>query len=81
LELDNIELFYKQIGDTLKHNYPDTMAWFITSDMEALKYVGLRTSRKIAMKNGDLDCKFVKYEMYPGSKKGKYLNLNSNEGS
>jgi putative N6-adenine-specific DNA methylase len=79
LELDNIELFYKQIGDTLKHNYPDTMAWFITSDMEALKYVGLRTSRKIAMKNGDLDCKFVKYEMYPGSKKGKYMNDNSNE--
>jgi len=69
IELDDIEEFYKQIGDTLKHHYPDTQAWFITSDMEALKYVGLRTSRKIALKNGDLDCKFVKYEMYPGTKK------------
>lgn len=69
LELDNIDLFYKQIGDTLKHNYTDTVAWFITSDMQALKHVGLRTSRKIPMKNGDLDCKFVKYEMYEGSKK------------
>lgn len=72
LEISDIDGFYKQIGDTLKHNYADTVAWFITSDMQALKHVGLRTSRKIAMKNGDLDCKFVKYEMYEGSKKNKF---------
>ncbi|MDP6921736.1 MAG: THUMP domain-containing protein [Lutibacter sp.] len=61
--------FYKQIGDTLKHHYPGTTAWLITSDIEALKYVGLRTSKRIALKNADLDCKFVKYEMYEGSRK------------
>lgn len=72
LEISDIDGFYKQIGDTLKHNYADTVAWFITSDMQALKHVGLRTSRKIAMKNGDLNCKFVKYEMYEGSKKNKF---------
>jgi putative N6-adenine-specific DNA methylase len=65
------EKFYKKIGDTLKQNYPGTEAWFITSDIPALKYVGLRTSRKIALKNGKLDCKFVRYEMYEGSKKDK----------
>ncbi|WP_456377201.1 THUMP domain-containing class I SAM-dependent RNA methyltransferase [Lutibacter sp.] len=63
--------FYKKIGDTLKHGYPDSTVWFITSDFEALKYVGLRTSRKIPVKNGDLDCKFVRYDMYAGSKKAK----------
>ncbi len=76
LELEDIDQFYKQIGDTLKHGYPDTNVWFITSDFEALKHVGLRTTRKIPMKNGDLDCKFVKYEMYEGSKKAKYMNDN-----
>jgi putative N6-adenine-specific DNA methylase len=65
----DVQEFYKKIGDTLKHGYPDCTVWFITSDMEALKYVGLRTSRKIPVKNGDLDCKFVRYDMYAGSKK------------
>jgi len=70
LEIDTTS-FYKEIGDTLKNNYPDTTAWFITSDMEALKHVGLRTSKRIPMKNADLDCRFVKYELYKGSKKVK----------
>ncbi len=63
--------FYKKIGDTLKHNYPSTTAWFITSDLEALKHVGLKTSRRIPMRNADLECRFVKYELYEGSKKFK----------
>ena len=67
----DVEEFYKKIGDTLKHNYPDSTAWLITSDTDALKSVGLRTSRRIALKNADLDCKFVKYELYEGSRKLK----------
>jgi putative N6-adenine-specific DNA methylase len=70
LDID-IKEFYKKIGDTLKHGYPDSTVWFITSNMEALKYVGLRTSKKIPLKNGDLDCRFVRYDMYEGSRKQK----------
>ena len=65
------EEFYKKIGDTLKHNYPGSLAWLITSDIAALKSVGLRTSKRITLKNGDLNCKFVKYELYEGSRKFK----------
>ena len=46
LNLD-MENFYASIGDTLKQKYPGTDAWFITSNLEALKYVGLRPSKKI----------------------------------
>lgn len=67
----DVEEFYKKIGDTLKHGYPDSTVWFITSDLEALKYVGLRTSKRIPLKNADLDCRFVRYDMYEGSKKEK----------
>ena len=72
----NIELerFYREIGDTLKINYPNTNAWFITANLEALKFVGLRPSRKIKLFNGSLEARLVKYEMYEGSKKGKYMN-------
>lgn len=71
----NIDLqeFYKSIGDTLKQNYPNTDAWFITSNLDALKFVGLRPSRKIHLFNAKLDSRLVKYEIYAGSKKGKFM--------
>lgn len=65
----DVQEFYRKIGDTLKHNYPGSMAWLITSDLQALKYVGLRTSKRIPVKNADLDCRFVKYELYEGTKR------------
>ena len=76
-ELDSdfdVEAFYSDIGDTLKQEYPGTEAWFITSNLEALKFVGLRPSRKIKVFNSQLESKLVKYVMYEGSKKAKYQN-------
>ena len=67
-----METFYAKIGDTLKQGYPGTDAWFITSNLEALKYVGLRPSRKIHLFNAKLEARLVKYVMYEGSKKAKY---------
>ncbi|WP_242118967.1 THUMP domain-containing class I SAM-dependent RNA methyltransferase [Aestuariivivens sediminicola] len=71
----NIDMqdFYKNIGDTLKQNYPGTDAWFITSNLDALKHVGLRPSRKIQLYNAKLEARLVKYVMYEGSKKQKYM--------
>ena len=69
-----MEVFYKAIGDTLKQNYANTDAWFITSNLQALKHVGLRPSRKIHLMNAKLESRLVKYEIYAGSKKGKYMN-------
>ncbi len=70
----DMERFYKQIGDTLKQSYTHSEAWFITSNMEALKHVGLRPSRKIKLFNAKLESKLVKFEIYAGSKKEKYKN-------
>ena len=71
LENLNVEEFYGDIGTTLKHGYPNTNAWLITSNLEALKFVGLRPSRKIKVFNAKLEARLVKYEMYEGSKKTK----------
>lgn len=67
-----LERFYREIGDTLKQGYPGTEAWLITANLEALKFVGLRPSRRIKLFNGKLETRFVKYEMYEGSKKAKF---------
>ena len=64
-----METFYSSIGSTLKHKYPGTNAWMISSNLEALKHVGLRPSRKIKLFNAKLEARFSKYEMYAGTKK------------
>jgi len=71
LDID-MEDFYSAIGDTLKQSYPGTNAWFITSNLEALKFVGLRPSRKIKVFNSHLESRLIKYVMYEGSKKAKF---------
>lgn len=67
----DIPELYKSIGDVLKTNYSGSEAWFLTSHLEGLKHVGLRASRKIEIFQAKLECRFVKYEMYKGTKKVK----------
>lgn len=67
----DIPQMYKSIGDTLKKSYSGAEAWFLSSHMDGLKHVGLRASRKIEIYQAKLECRFVKYEMYMGSKKAK----------
>ena len=64
-----MEGFYAKIGDTFKQKYPNTNAWFITANLPALKYVGLKPSKKIPLMNAGLDAVLVKYEVYEGSKR------------
>ena len=67
-ELDKI---YSLIGDTLKKNYENTIAWLISSNFDAVKKIGLKPSMKFKIYNGKLESKFLKYEIYHGSKKKK----------
>ncbi len=64
--------FYRMIGDTLKRKYEGYQAWILGSNFDAMKYVGLRPSKKITLFNGPLECRFQKYEVYGGSRKAKY---------
>ena len=71
LRSDNEEL-YGQIGKTLKHNYPGWDVWIITADLDSVRYIGLRPTRKIALKNGPLDSKLFKYEMFAGKRNERH---------
>jgi len=71
LDID-LERFYREIGDTFKRSYPQTEAWFITGNVEALKYVGLKTTRRIKLFNGKIESRLVKYDIYEGSKRAKF---------
>ena len=67
-----VDELYKTIGDTLKQKFQGYTAWIISSNKEALKNIGLRTSRKLTLFNGALECKYQKYELYSGTRKKKW---------
>jgi putative N6-adenine-specific DNA methylase len=69
LEIENDVRFYKSIGNTLKQRFKNSEAWIFSGNPDALKYVGLKTSRRLHLQNGAIPSKFHKFELYEGSKK------------
>jgi putative N6-adenine-specific DNA methylase len=69
IEDENLDLLYKSIGDTLKHQWPGFTAWIISSNDEAMKRIGLKPSRKIPLINGTLNCKFQRFDLFKGTRK------------
>jgi putative N6-adenine-specific DNA methylase len=69
MAVSETEKLYKEIGDKLKKDFKNFVAWIITSSPEGMKSIGLKPSRKIQVYNGALDCRFLKYELYEGTKK------------
>lgn len=73
IKVEDLNALYTQLGDTFKQRYgKDCDVWLITSDFEAMKHIGLHPSKKIPVQNGSLDCRFLHFELYDGSKKAKY---------
>lgn len=66
---DDLNQLYKTIGDALKTNFSGYDAYVFTGNLEAAKSIGLRTSRRIPLYNGPIECRLLKYELYRGSKK------------
>ena len=69
--------FYEKVGDTLKNNYMNCTVWLISSDIENLKMIGLKPTKKIELMNSNLKCSFREFKIYPGSKKAKHLKDSS----
>jgi putative N6-adenine-specific DNA methylase len=68
-EEDEINGLYKMIGDTLKHRWAGWTAWVLTSNLDAAKHIKLTPKPKIQLFNGALDCRFLRYELYEGSRR------------
>lgn len=70
----NTHKFYREMGDMLKAKYAGWTVMWITSDLEAIKSIGLRPSRRWNLFNGELECKLLQFDMYEGTKKLHKLN-------
>jgi len=69
LKQEDIVDFYKSIGNTLKNSYKNYNVWILSGNLKAMKYIGLRPSKKIKLMNAALECTLNKYEIYEGTKK------------
>ena len=74
----DIDGLYQEFGDSLKRNYPNTNAWIISSNFEAMKFVGLRPTRKIKLFNGKLESRLCLFPIYAGTKKIHKLKKGEN---
>jgi len=63
-EAENLEIFYKHLGDFLKQKCKGSTAFVYFGDRKYIKKIGLKASWKKPIKAGGLDGRLVKYEMY-----------------
>jgi len=73
MDPDDLFDLYHEVGNYLKQKCQGFQAWILTSNMEAAKNIGLHPSKKLTLFNGPLMCKFMKFDIYRGSNKKKYL--------
>ena len=61
---ENLEMFYKNLGDFLKQKCKGSTAFVYFGEQEYIKKIGLKASWKKPIKAGGLDGRLVKYEIY-----------------
>ena len=66
---DNLKDVYRDLGYTLKHRFTGWSAWVLAGSKELLSEMKLKSTKKFFVFNGNIECRFLKYEMFEGSKR------------
>jgi 23S rRNA G2445 N2-methylase RlmL len=64
---DNLKDVYRDLGFTLKHRFTGCEAWVLSGNKDLLLEMKLKATRKHFVYNGNIECRFLRYEMYEGS--------------
>jgi putative N6-adenine-specific DNA methylase len=71
LKEENIEQLYRMIGQKLKADFSGCTAFVISSNEEAMNHLGFRPTHKHKLFNGQLECRYIGFDLYDGSRKEK----------
>tara|TARA_B100000900_G_scaffold313574_1_gene272444 strand:- start:1129 stop:2268 length:1140 start_codon:yes stop_codon:yes gene_type:complete len=66
-EIEKLNEFYQMIGDIFKKNCHGHNCFVFSSNLEAIKFIGLQSKFKLPLKNGKLDCRFISYPIKSGT--------------
>ena len=78
---DNVWELYKEIGDYFKKKMQGYTCWVLSANVEALKKIELKHSKKLVIYNANLSCDFRKYEIFRGSLVEHKYGLSSDKES
>jgi putative N6-adenine-specific DNA methylase len=68
-ERDELNALYPQIGDALKQRFAGWRCYFFSADRDLPRLIGLRTSKRIPLFNGPLECRLYEYRIVQGAVK------------
>jgi len=57
---------YPRLGDALKRAFTGWDCYLLSADPQLAKLIGLRTSRRVPLFNGPLECRLLQYRMVAG---------------
>jgi putative N6-adenine-specific DNA methylase len=60
---------YEEIGDTLKQKFAGWRAALLAVEASPYKHIGLKTTRRIPISNGNIPCKLLIFDLYAGSRR------------
>jgi putative N6-adenine-specific DNA methylase len=66
-ELDELALFYPQMGAVLKKKFAGWRAYLFTADMRLPKLIGLAPSKRIPLYNGAIECRLYEFKIVSGA--------------
>ena len=52
---------YEKMGIFLKHNFSAWEFWLLSGNSKLTKYLKMKSSLKIPVSNGGIDCRWIKY--------------------
>jgi 23S rRNA G2445 N2-methylase RlmL len=68
-EIERLVGLYSEIGDFLKQRCRGYTGYVFTGNLNLVKRLGLRTTRRITFYNGEIECRLLEYSLYEGTKK------------
>lgn len=63
-EGDEVASFYRAMGEALKKRCKGWTAYILSGNPEVTRHIGLKASRRFPLRNGPIDCRLLKYELY-----------------
>ncbi len=63
-EEENLKDVYRDLGFTLKTHFKGWTVWVLAGNKDLTPLLSMKTARKYPVKNGGVDCRFLKYEIH-----------------
>ena len=67
-KISSMDEFITIFSSILKKQFTGWSIWLLTNEKEIVSKIKLRASKKIALRNGDIECFWCKFDIFKGSK-------------